>query len=117
MKHICARCSESLGRGQEVVQMLRGPWYDGITPAFTELLGEWCPECFRQEYSLNSQSRPYECEECGNKILFGENIRFFIVGHETDAGNTVAENRGDAIYTVKHDPNCESARDVAPITQ
>jgi DNA-directed RNA polymerase subunit RPC12/RpoP len=106
MKHVCASCEGTLDFGKQVVQMLVGPWYDAITPGFTELFAEWHRECFRGEFPLNPQERPYKCEECSNEVLFGERVSFLIIGEETDAGSTVAEKRGYQIYTVKHIPNC-----------
>jgi hypothetical protein len=107
MKHACTRCDGNLEFGEKkVVQMLVGPWYDAITPAYTKLIAEWHPKCFEDEFLLNPQARPYLCEACGHEVLFGEAICFFVIGEETDEGSTVAEKRGDRIYTIKHHPNC-----------
>jgi hypothetical protein len=111
MKHICSRCEHSLAFGERVVQMLVGPWYDAVTPAFTDLFAESHFECFQGEFPLNPQKRPYKCEECGDGILFGEKICFFVIGEETDEGSTVAEKRGDEIYTIKHYPKCPRSPD------
>jgi hypothetical protein len=106
MKHICVKCEGSLAFGEQVVQMLEGPWYDAITPSFTTLHAEWHRECFRGEFPLNPQEKPYKCENCTSHVLFGERISFLIVGEETDSGSIVAEKRGNRIYTVRHIPNC-----------
>jgi hypothetical protein len=106
MKHTCDRCGTLLNRGDNIVQMLSGVWYGAITPAFQDLLGEWCSDCFRQEFNHNAQSKPYKCEECETQIRFGEKIRFFVAGQETDDNNLVAECRGAEIYTIKHAASC-----------
>ena len=106
MKHSCTKCDIPLGFGESVVQMLAGPWFDAITPAFTKLIAEWHPKCFQDEFPLNPQSRPYMCEGCGHGVLFGDTICFFVTGDETDEYSTVAERRGDKIYTIKHHPEC-----------
>ena len=106
MKHICASCNGPLRFAERVVQMLGGPWYNAITPAYTELFAEWHQACFRSEFSLNPQTRPYKCEGCGNEIMFGQRISFLIIGEETDEYSTVAEKRGDQLYTVKHHHEC-----------
>jgi hypothetical protein len=85
--------------------MLQGPWYDAITPAFTSLDAEWHRECF-VEFDLNERYVPYKCVECGIQIKFGERISFLVTGQGTDEYSTVAERRGDLIFTPKHAPNC-----------
>jgi DNA-directed RNA polymerase subunit RPC12/RpoP len=105
MKHICAKCDKPIEFGKSVVQMLEGPWYDAITPGFTSLLAEWHLECFT-EFNFAEQNRPYACAECGGRIEFGERVSFLVIGKGTDSTSTVAENRGDTIFTPKHRPNC-----------
>jgi len=106
MEHECCSddCSDPhIEQGEEVVQMLRGPWYGAITPGPVRLEREWHRECFR-EFSLRwyRQRKPYHCQNDGRKIKFGEEIYFFVVGKETDEDNMVCERRGDEIYNVTH---------------
>ena len=104
--HTCTRCDEPIERGEEVVQMLGGLQYSAITPAFVELVAEWHSPCFHDEFQLNRQTRPYQCQECGKEIGFGERISCLVRGKETGEYHTVAEGRGYDIYTVKHYSGC-----------
>ena len=105
MKHICAKCDVNIEYGAPVVQMLRGPWYNAITPAFTSLDAEWHRECFN-EFVLLEAGRPYKCVECLQQIGFGAQISFLVKGEGTDQYSTVAEKRGDTIFSPKHLPKC-----------
>ncbi|MGB7590226.1 MAG: hypothetical protein WCD04_05005 [Terriglobia bacterium] len=107
MEHKCSSddCDDPvLKQGDEVVQLLRGPWYDAITPGPTTLESEWHHKCFREFSSLAfyRQHRPYYCETCRRKIKFGEEIYFYVIGKETDECYTVSEGRGYEIYHVTH---------------
>jgi hypothetical protein len=101
VEHICAYCGQPIIFGKPAVQMLEGPWYSAITPAYTSLHAEWHRDCFH-DFELKEQSLPYKCQDCGNEISFGETIVFLIIGEETDSYSTVAEKRGDTIYSPKH---------------
>ena|ERR1700722_6545214 len=101
MKHICSSCQKSIATGETVVQMLEGPDYSAITPAFASLHAEWHRICF-SEFELTRQERPYCCVECNTKIEHGERITFFVIGAETDEYSKVAESRGYSIFTPKH---------------
>jgi hypothetical protein len=105
LKHICATCDEPIKLGQTVIQMLSGPNYSAITPAFVKFEAEWHIECFH-EFELKASYQPYQCVDCNRRLKFGETIIFFVRGDETDESNTVAERRGNAIFTPKHFPNC-----------
>jgi hypothetical protein len=108
MKHTCARCEGPLKSGQEVVQMFNGIWDGAITPKVIELFAEWHRECFRSEFPLIGQARPYKCETCGKKVESKERINFFLIGQETSEHYIVAESRGYNIFTVKHYGHCVS---------
>jgi hypothetical protein len=106
MEHECCAddCPDShIEKGEQAVQLLRGPWYGAITPGFTRLEREWHKKCFH-EFSLRfyKQHLPYHCESDGKKIKFGEEIYFFVVGAETDDASMVCEARGYEIYHVTH---------------
>ena len=67
--------------------MLTAPWYGAETPAYASLSAEWHLECFKGEFHLNPEQRPYRCEDCSGEVQFGEVVRFFVVGDETDNHN------------------------------
>jgi hypothetical protein len=106
MEHECCAddCDDShIEKGEEVVQLLRAPWYGAITPAFSQLEREWHKKCFREfRLQFYRQKKPYYCEFDRKKIKFGDEIYFYVVGMETDEYNTVCEARGDEIYHVSH---------------
>jgi predicted RNA-binding Zn-ribbon protein involved in translation (DUF1610 family) len=107
MKHTCAGCDVEIRPGEKVIQMLHGPWFGAITPAYTKLFAEWHDKdkCYR-EFALNPQRVPYRCEECGREIRLRDTISFLVKGDETDEYSLVAERRGYEIFTVKHHPAC-----------
>lgn len=106
MEHECCAddCDDPrIKQGEEVVQLLRATWYGAITPAFAHLEREWHQRCFH-EFSLRfyRQQKPYHCETDGQKIKFGDEIYFYLVGRETDDWSTVCEGRGYEVYHVMH---------------
>ena len=106
MEHECCAddCDDPhIKQGEEVVQLLRGHWYDAITPGFEHLEKEWHRKCFHEfRLSFYRQHRPYFCDNDNQRIKFGEEVYFYVVGSETDEYNTVCEARGYEIYRVMH---------------
>ena len=99
-------CDRPLEPGDLIVHVGKGVCYDGhITPAFTEerdILGEWRRDCFR-EFSLEAQTIPYHCEECGKPIRHGQTVSFACIGYKAPHGQLRPERRGMELYLIRHD--------------